>query len=175
VSLVVVLPSWRPELFHTIPDGRWPPGVDKGTPPTRADELVDGWMSGDLPDAPDYLAPNGSEIRLLGSLVKGNLTQCTLRGGACSAPVRHRTVHEIWDVLEGYGELWRKPPGGLEGGVVSLWPGIGVEIPTETSFQFRATGADPLRMVLLTMPSWPGATEAILERVGRWSGSTTAG
>jgi mannose-6-phosphate isomerase-like protein (cupin superfamily) len=174
VFLVVVLPSWRADLFHTIPDGRWPPGVDDETPPTRADELVDGWMSGDLPDVPDYLAPDGSEIRLLGSLVKGNLTHCTLRGGTCSAPVRHRTVHEIWYVLEGHGELWRKLPDGQEE-VVSLWPGIGVEIPTHTSFQFRATGADALRMILLTMPRWPGSTEAVLERVGRWPASTTAG
>jgi mannose-6-phosphate isomerase-like protein (cupin superfamily) len=33
-------------------------------------------------------------------------------------------------------------------------------IPLGTSFQFRATGDEPLAAVAVTMPPWPGAGEA---------------
>ena len=172
VFLLVVLPSWRTELFSTVADGLWRPGVDDDVPPTEEADLVDGWMSGDLHYVRDDVAPNGSEIRLLGSHEKkGSLAHCTLRAGACSVPVRHRTVHEIWYVTEGHGELWRTSPNADES-VVLLWPGVGVDIPTGTSFQFRATGAGPLGLVVLTMPSWPGRSEAIPEPVGRWNLAT---
>jgi mannose-6-phosphate isomerase-like protein (cupin superfamily) len=35
-----------------------------------------------------------------------------------------------------------------------------VSIPTGTHFQFRALGMDPLAAVGVTMPPWPGASEA---------------
>jgi mannose-6-phosphate isomerase-like protein (cupin superfamily) len=164
---VVVLPSWRPDLFHTIAGALWRSGVADDAPATKEADLVDGWMSGDLHYASDDMAPDGSEICLIGSLEKGSLAHCTLRAGAYSAPVRHRTVHEIWYVTEGHGDLWRAPPTGQRS-VVSLWPGTGADIPTNTPFQFRATGIGPLRIVLLTMPRWPGPHEAIPEPVGRW-------
>ncbi len=121
---------------------------------------------------PDQVSPGGgAEIRQLGSMEKGSLVHCTLRGGTCSAPVRHRTVHEIWYVVEGHGELWRAAS--LTGeSVVPLWPGMGADIPPDTAFQFRATGVGPLRLVLLTMPSRPGSSEAIREPEGRWPPAT---
>jgi mannose-6-phosphate isomerase-like protein (cupin superfamily) len=45
VFLVVVLPSWRPELFHTDVEGAWHPGVDGQMSPTKAADLLAGWMS----------------------------------------------------------------------------------------------------------------------------------
>jgi len=167
VFLVVVLPRWRPELFHIVEDGPWRPGADDRVPPKEGPDLVDGWLSGDLPDAYDYLAPDGSEIRLLGTFDKGSLAHCTLQAGACSVPVRHRSVHEIWYVTEGHGEIWRASPGAAES-VDLLWPGVGVDIARGTLFQFRATGAGPLELVILTMPRWPGASEATAELTGRW-------
>lgn len=55
----------------------------------------------DLGESVDYLAPDGSEIRLLPSLPHGGLAHCTLRPGGVSKAVRHRSVEEIWYVLEG--------------------------------------------------------------------------
>ena len=137
-------------------------------PPTPQSELVEDWMCGDLRAHYDYLAPDGSEIRLLADFAKGGLAHCTLLPGAHSSPVRHKTVSEIWYVTEGHGELWRRSVGGDET-VTQLWPGIGVDIPLGTAFQFRATGIGPMVMVLLTMPRWPGADEAVAETRGRWA------
>jgi mannose-6-phosphate isomerase-like protein (cupin superfamily) len=114
------------------------------------------------------LAPDRSEIRLLGSFGMGGLAQCTLHAGATSSPVRHRSVHEIWFVVDGVGELWRST-GGADGNVTPLWPGIGLEISKGTAFQFRTTGTEPLRIVILTMPQWPGPSEAVPVKNGRWT------
>jgi mannose-6-phosphate isomerase-like protein (cupin superfamily) len=166
VFLVVVLPSWRPELFHIVDAGPWT-SLDRDTR-TPWEELSGDWFSGDKHHAPDSVAPDGSEIRLLGGVEKGSLGHCTLRQGTTSRPVRHRTVHELWYVIGGHGELWRADPAGEER-VDLLWPGVGVDIPTGCAFQFRVTGCEPLEMVLLTMPRWPGANEALPVTDGRWS------
>ena len=110
VFLVAVLPSWEPELFHTVDDGVWVPGSNDEAVPSEPSTLVDGWMSGDLHYGYDDLAPDGSDIRLLGAFDKGSLAHCTLNAGQRSTPMRHRTVHEIWYVQEGHGELWRASP-----------------------------------------------------------------
>ena len=167
VFLVMVLPSWKPELFHTFPGGPWAGDADGTTPPTAESVLVENWMCGDLRAHYDYLAPDGSEIRLLADFAKGGLAQCTLPPGTRSSPVRHKTVHEIWYVTEGHGELWRRSDSD-EVNVTILWPGVGVDIPLGTTFQFRTIGMRPLVMVLLTMPRWPGADEAVAEPRGRW-------
>lgn len=166
IFLVVVLPTWRPELFHTVPGGIW--SSDPIRPPTTSSaQTIDGWMSGDLAEARDYLAPDGSEIRQLSDSSGGGLALCTLHPGAVSSPVRHRTVHEIWFVTDGSGELWRSTADSVEQ-VLTLWPGMSVEIPVGTAFQFRSTGVGPLRVILLTMPRWPGPDEAVPAHPGRW-------
>jgi mannose-6-phosphate isomerase-like protein (cupin superfamily) len=43
-------------------------------------------------------------------------------------------------------------------------PGLTLSILLGTHFQFRNTGATPLRFVIVTMPPWPGKDEAV--RVG---------
>lgn len=58
--------------------------------------------------AADYLAPDGSEIRLLPTMKGGGLCHCTLPAGKTSSPVAHRQVEEIWFVISGDGEVWRK-------------------------------------------------------------------
>jgi mannose-6-phosphate isomerase-like protein (cupin superfamily) len=72
--------------------------------------------------------------------------------------VAHRTVEEIWYVLAGRGELWRRQAEREE--VVALSPGLCVTIPLGTHFQFRAPGPEALVLVAVTMPPWPGGDEA---------------
>ena len=52
--------------------------------------------------------------------------------------------------------------------VTSLRHGVAVDIPLGTTFQFRATGNNPLQMLLLTAPKWPGPHEAVTGSVQRW-------
>ena len=107
----------------------------------------------------DAIAPDGSEIRLLGARPGGTFVHCTLPPGATSLAVRHRTVEEIWYVLSGEGEVWRSFEGAEE--VTPVSTGTALTIPLGTHFQFRTLGDEPLRIVLTTMPPWPGEDEAI--------------
>ena len=53
------------------------------------------------------------------------------------------------------------------GEVDKVEPGVSLTIPVEACFQFRNTGEEPLRLIITTMPPWPGKDEA--ERVqGYW-------
>ncbi|MDA0785245.1 MAG: cupin domain-containing protein [Proteobacteria bacterium] len=107
----------------------------------------------------DAIAPDGSEIRVMGARPGGTFAHCTLPVGATSLAVRHRTVEEIWYVLSGDGEVWRSFDGREE--VTPVSAGIALTIPLGTHFQFRTTGGEPLRFVLSTMPPWPGEDEAV--------------
>ena len=106
----------------------------------------------------DVLAPDGSEIRLLSSTRRGSMVHCTLNPGQVSRPVAHRTVEELWYILEGAGQVWRRL--GEEERIVDVSPGGSLSIPAGAHFQFRAVGARPLRIAIVTMPPWPGAEEA---------------
>ena len=103
---------------------------------------------------PDAHAPDGSEVRLLAALKGGSFAHFTLGPQGVSAPVAHRTVEEIWYVVAGSGEVWRKL--GEEESVTAAAPGVALTIPLGTHFQFRA-GAQGLSFVAVTMPPWPGA------------------
>ncbi len=80
--------------------------------------------------------------------------------GQTARAVRHRTVDEIWYVLSGRGEMWRRSEGREE--VVAMRPGICLTIPVGTEFQFRSFGYEPLAAVGVTMPPWPGKAEAVV-------------
>jgi mannose-6-phosphate isomerase-like protein (cupin superfamily) len=114
--------------------------------------------------APDAIAPDGSEIYLrVGSpegATRASLCEVRLPAGAVSRPVRHRSVEEIWYVLEGEGAVWRCAPGG-EAGVVTVRSGDALVIPTGWRFQFRAGPGAPLRFLCYTAPPWPGPDEAV--------------
>jgi mannose-6-phosphate isomerase-like protein (cupin superfamily) len=118
------------------------------------------WQTRRIGAGYDVLAPDGSEIRLVGEVGGASMVHCTLPPGQTSLAVRHRSVEELWLCVEGAGELWRSDEGGAEE-VVALEPGVGVSIPLGVRFQFRATGAEPLRVVIATTPPWPGADEAV--------------
>src|SRR3954462_10763090 len=112
-----------------------------------------------LGDAYDVLAPDTSEIRLLVRTTRGSLAHGTLPLGQVALAIVHRTVEEVWYVTEARGQVWRKL-GGRET-VVDVEPGTALTIPTAAHFQFRATGPDPLRFIMCTMPPWPGEQEAV--------------
>jgi len=108
--------------------------------------------------SPDAAAPDGSEVRLLCTTRRGSMAQFTLRPGAVSKAVAHRTVEEIWYVVTGSGRIWRKSGDREE--ISELAAGCSLTIPTGTQFQFRCDGAEPLEAVAVTMPRWPGEGEA---------------
>ena len=112
-----------------------------------------------LPAAPDIVAPDGSDVRVLLRTANGSMAHFELAAGRASDPIRHRTVEEIWYVLAGTGEIWRKQ--GEREEIVPLVPGTCITIPRGTHFQFRASAAAALSAIGITMPPWPGADEAI--------------
>ncbi|MDL1944441.1 cupin domain-containing protein [Chloroflexi bacterium CFX2] len=113
----------------------------------------------------DYLAPDGSEIFLLANGSKGSLCQCILPVGAVSEAISHKTVEELWFIIEGQGEVFRK--GINKDEPVAVNSGTSLVIPSQTTFQFRNTGDVPLRFMITTIPPWPGPDEAIKVK-GKW-------
>jgi mannose-6-phosphate isomerase-like protein (cupin superfamily) len=111
------------------------------------------------PPEDHVVAPDGSRVWELLETAQASLVRCELPVGGVSLAVRHRTVEELWYFLEGQGEVWRKYDGDRQE-AVDVRPGTCVRIPTETAFQFRNTGADPLIFVIVTLPPWPGDQEA---------------
>ena len=116
--------------------------------------------------APDAIAPDGSEVRLLCSLGAGGMAEFRLPAGKVSKAVSHRTVEEIWYFTAGIGHLWRALDGREE--VTPVRPGVSLTIPLGTAFQFRADAGAPLVAVGVTMPPWPGDGEAE-PREGKWA------
>jgi mannose-6-phosphate isomerase-like protein (cupin superfamily) len=112
------------------------------------------WISA----APDIIAADGSEVRVLCQTPRGAMAMFTLLSGAVSKAVAHRTVEELWCVIRGRGRIWRKAGDREE--ITDLVPGLSVAIPTGTHFQFRNDGSQPLDIIAATMPPWPGDGEA---------------
>ena len=125
-----------------------------------------------LPDVQGLLAPDGSEVRVLTVASLGGMAHFRLQPGRISHAVQHRTVQELWYVLDGAGEMWRCANG--EEMITPLTPGTCVSIPTGTAFQFRAFNEAPLNILGVTMPPWPGNDEAILVG-GKWPASSPIG
>jgi mannose-6-phosphate isomerase-like protein (cupin superfamily) len=120
---------------------------------------VPGFQTLGLPAEPDARAPDGADVRVLLRLAGGSFAHFELGPGRVSRAVAHRTVEEIWYVLGGRGEMWRRQ--GDQESVVALEAGVCLTIPLGTSFQFRSLGPGPLAAVAVTMPPWPGPDEAI--------------
>jgi mannose-6-phosphate isomerase-like protein (cupin superfamily) len=118
-----------------------------------------------LPTEPDAVAPDGSDVRVLLQLARGSMAHFELGAGRVSRAVAHRSVGEIWYILNGNGRMWRRQAEREE--TVPLSSGTCVSIPVGTHFQFRADSSGPLAAVGMTMPSWPGDDEAY-EVPGAW-------
>ena len=112
-----------------------------------------------MPFAATTVAPDGCDVRVLLGLDRGGMAHFELAAGHTTQAVEHRTVEEIWLVLSGRGDLWRKQ--GPREEIVGLEPGVCVTIPLGTRFQFRCAQAAPLTIVAVTMPPWPGVAEAV--------------
>ena len=121
-----------------------------------------------LPAKPDAIALDGSNVRILLELAGGGMAHFELGAGETSTAVAHRTIEEIWFFLSGCGEMWRKQNQREE--IVPVHAGVCITIPIETHFQFRAFGHEPLVAVAVTMPPWPGKSEAYVVD-GKWEAS----
>ena len=119
-----------------------------------------------LAEAPRVTAPDGSDVDVLLGLAGGSMAQFTLAPGRISQAVVHRTVEEIWYVLRGRGQMWRRQ--GAREETVDLVPGLSLTIPVGTQFQFRAAAGVGLAAVAVTLPPWPGEGEAVPVQ-GPWS------
>lgn len=123
------------------------------------------FATGTLPAEPDVVAPDGSDVRILLGLAGGGMAHFELAPGKTSKAVRHRTVEEIWYILGGAGQMWRRQHSREE--IVELSQGTCLTIPLGTAFQFRSSGNEPLSAVAITMPPWPGEDEAVFVE-GHW-------
>jgi mannose-6-phosphate isomerase-like protein (cupin superfamily) len=112
-----------------------------------------------LPAERTTIAPDGSDVRVLLGLAGGGMAHFELGAGKTSSAVTHRTVEEVWFVVSGRGEMWRKQ--GEREETVALEPGVCLTIPLGTHFQFRACGTEGVSAVGVTMPPWPGEGEAV--------------
>jgi mannose-6-phosphate isomerase-like protein (cupin superfamily) len=124
-----------------------------------------------LPEAPDAVAPDGSDVRVLLRLGRGSMAHFELAPGRVSRAVAHRAVEELWYILDGRGQMWRRQ--GERQQTVPLRPGTCLSIPAGTHFQFRAAAGGPLSAVGVTMPPWPGDDEAY-EVSGLWPADAPA-
>jgi mannose-6-phosphate isomerase-like protein (cupin superfamily) len=127
-----------------------------------------------LPTSRDVVAPDGSDVRVLLTVSSGGVAQFELAPDQTSVAVRHRTVEEIWYVLQGSGLMWRSASGDVREEPVHLEPGMCISIPCGTHFQFQSASGQPLRALGVTMPAWPGDGEAI-RSIGPWSPTVEAG
>ena len=111
-----------------------------------------------FPSTPDARSPAGAEIRYLIEGQTGNMIHSTVPPGQVNRATVHATVSEFWHVLSGEGRIWRRDSNGEDTTV--LRAGITIDIPVGTAFQYRCDGAEPLRFLCISMPPWPGDSEA---------------
>ncbi|GAB3359487.1 MULTISPECIES: cupin domain-containing protein [Giesbergeria] len=121
-----------------------------------------------LPTDPTITAPDGSDVRVLLGLSGGGMAHFELAAGKVAKAVAHRTVEEVWFVLTGRGDMWRKQGDREE--IIALQPGVCLTIPLGTHFQFRASASESVSAVAVTMPPWPGEDEAVFVS-GPWQPS----
>ena len=133
---------------------------------TSLDAVARAFETTRISDVAEERAPDESRVRPLLSLASGGMAQFELKSGQISKAVMHRSVEEIWLVLAGRGQIWRRITG-MES-VVELEAGVCVSIPVRTAFQFRCRGDEPLRIAAVTMPAWPGDDEAV-RVAGKWN------
>src|SRR5258705_297306 len=124
-----------------------------------------GFATRKISPEPDAIAPDGAEVRLLGSLPRGSMAAFRLTPKAVSKAVAHRTVEEIWFFTGGQGRMWRRL--GEREEITEVGPGVSTTIPTGTHFQFRCDSSEALEAVAVTMPPWPGGEEACAVP-GKW-------
>ena len=116
-------------------------------------------------------SPLGARIRFLMDGPHGNMIHSTVPPGMVGRACHFRTIDEYWFILSGRGEVWRRGEDGTES-VTGLRPGVSVDIPLGTAFQYRCRGREPLTFICTALPPWPGDDEAVLVD-GPWEPDTT--
>ena len=111
-----------------------------------------------FPSTPDAHSPAGAEIRYLMEGETGSMIHATVPPGQVNRATVHATVSEFWHILSGRGLIWRRDAGAEETTV--LEPGVSIDIPVGTAFQYRCAGVNPLEFLCISMPRWPGDEEA---------------
>jgi len=106
-------------------------------------------------------SPLGARIRFLMDGPHGNMIHSTVPPGMVGRACHFRTIDEYWYVLSGEGEIWRSAPDGHES-ITRLIPGVCVDIPLGTAFQYRCTGSVPLVFTCTALPPWPGDDEVVI-------------
>jgi mannose-6-phosphate isomerase-like protein (cupin superfamily) len=129
-------------------------------PTAHSPQLYAEGMRGPQARLPDYLAPDGSRFWVISQTDLAGLGFCELPPENTSITAQHQTVTEIWQFVHGKGQVRQRKNG--QERVVDVYEGSVIVIHPHTEFQFRTTGADPLRFFVLTSPPWPGAQEAML-------------
>ncbi len=101
---------------------------------------------------PVETTPEGADVRALCQLPgAGSCTHVSLPPGHTGRAVVQGGVQQIWYVLGGAGEMWRRLDGTEE--TVLLMPGVCLTIPVGTAFQFRAAPVGGrLEIVAVSMP-----------------------
>ena len=130
--------------------------------------MTKDFITRQLAEQPDAIAPDGSEVRLLAASQLGSMAQFSLPAGKISIAVCHHTVEELWYFTSGSGRLWRKTNDAEE--TIEVQPGVSISILAGTHFQFRCDGPEPLQALSVTMPPWPGMDEAYAV-TGIWKAS----
>lgn len=125
-----------------------------------------------FPPAPEARSPAGAEIRFLMEGTTGGMIHSTVPPGQVNRATVHSTVSEFWHVLSGEGQIWRRDATGEQ--IATLAPGVSIDIPVGTAFQYRCNGAEPLKFICVTMPPWRGDEEATFV-VGPWEPTAPVG
>jgi mannose-6-phosphate isomerase-like protein (cupin superfamily) len=115
-------------------------------------------------------SPLGAHVRHLMDGPHGNMIHSTVPPRMVGRACHFRTVDEFWFVLSGEGELWRRATDDGES-ITQLIPGVCIDIPLGTAFQYRCTGDVPLVFTCTAMPPWPGDDEAVIVE-GPWVPAT---
>ena len=118
-----------------------------------------------LPTRPEAKSPAGAHIRYLVDGETGGMIHSTVPPHQTNRATVHATVSEFWYVLEGHGEIWRD--NGVESSVTVLIPGTSIDIPVGTTFQYRNVSDVDLKFICISMPPWPGESEAAFVK-GIW-------
>jgi len=100
----------------------------------------------------DDIAPDGSEVRVLCRVGRGSMAHFTLPPRAVSKAVASDNLEELWYFISGHGQMWRRL--GSREEIVDVGPGLCINIPAGTHFQFRSNTDEPLMAVGATMPPW---------------------
>jgi len=118
-----------------------------------------------LSEQPDAKSPAGADIRFLMDSKSGNMIHSTVPPYQVNKATIHTSVNEFWYVLEGHGEIWRDD--GVECTITVLVPGTSIDISAGTAFQYRNVSDIDLKFICISMPPWPGDSEASFVQ-GKW-------